>query len=77
MTEVHDGVPIREIALVLALGLLWVHTRFTFCLLLSVFYWPAGHTAWSEEDSAFLDFNPEADFKVVMDHIARKAGPSA
>jgi hypothetical protein len=42
----------------------------------NVFYAPAGHTAWSEEDSAFLDFNPEAESKVVMDHIARKAGQS-
>jgi len=43
----------------------------------NVFYLPAGHTGWSEEDSAFLDFNPEAESKIVMDHIARKTGQSA
>ena len=42
-----------------------------------VFYWPAGHTGWVEEDTAFLDFSPEKEHKEVMDHIASKMGQSA
>ncbi len=37
-----------------------------------VFYWPAGHTAWVEEDTTFMDFSPEKEFMVVSDHIAKK-----
>jgi hypothetical protein len=43
----------------------------------TVFYWPAGHTAWAEQDSAFLDFSPEQDFKEVMAHVTRKMEQSA
>jgi hypothetical protein len=41
-----------------------------------VFYWPAGHTAWVEEDTIFMDFSPEEEFMVVSDHIAKKMGQS-
>lgn len=37
-----------------------------------VFYWPSGHTAWVEEDTAFIDFNPERAFKEVMEHAAQQ-----
>lgn len=40
----------------------------------AVFYWPAGHTAWVEEDTTFIDFSPEAEFKIVSEHIARTTG---
>ena len=43
----------------------------------AVFYWPAGHTAWVEEDTAFLDFSPEKEFKEVIDHVTRKMEQSA
>ena len=36
-----------------------------------VFYWPAGHTGWVEEDTAFLDFSPEKEHKLVSDHMAK------
>ena len=38
----------------------------------AVFYWPAGHTAWVEQDTTFIDFSPEKEHKEVMGHIARK-----
>ena len=37
-----------------------------------VFYWPAGHTGWVEEDTTFLDFSPEKEHGEVTAHIARK-----
>jgi hypothetical protein len=43
----------------------------------AVFYWPAGHTAWVEEDTVCIDFSPEDEFKIVSDHLARQAGQSA
>ena len=42
-----------------------------------VFYWPAGHTAWVEEDTTFIDFSPEKEFKEVSQHIAHKMEQSA
>jgi len=38
-----------------------------------VFYWPAGHTGWVEEDTIFLDFSPEKEHGEVTAHIARKS----
>jgi hypothetical protein len=41
-----------------------------------LFYWPAGHTAWVEEDTVFLDFSPAKELGEVMAHIARKTAQS-
>ncbi len=41
-----------------------------------VFYWPAGHIAWAEEDTSFLDFSPEQEFKEVSEHVARVSDQS-
>ncbi len=38
-----------------------------------VFYAPAGHTGWVEEDSAIFDFSPEKEFEEVYSHITKKA----
>jgi hypothetical protein len=43
----------------------------------AVFYWPAGHTAWVDEDTALIDFSPEDAFAIVGAHIARKTGQVA
>ena len=37
-----------------------------------VFYMPPGHTAKVEKDLKILDFSPENELKVVMEHIAKK-----
>ena len=37
-----------------------------------IFYMPSGHTAWIEEDTAFIDFSPEKEFNEVMEHVASK-----
>jgi hypothetical protein len=36
-----------------------------------VFYLPAGHTAWTDQDTAILDVSPEKEFAEVMAHIAQ------
>lgn len=37
-----------------------------------VFYFPAGHVGWSDEEVAWLEFSPEKELNTVMDHIGRK-----
>ena len=34
-----------------------------------VFYWPGGHTAWTQEGIAFLEFSPAADIGPVLEHV--------
>ena len=43
----------------------------------AVFYWPGGHTVWVEQDTVFIDFSPEEEFKEVMEHVTRKMEQSA
>ena len=37
-----------------------------------MFYWPAGHTVWVEEDTSFVEFSPRKELKKVYDHIGNK-----
>jgi hypothetical protein len=36
-----------------------------------VFYWPVGHTAWTDEDTAMIDFNPEKEYAEVWAHVTK------
>ena len=42
-----------------------------------VFYIPAGHTAWTEEETAFIDFSPEKEFEEVSEHVTKKRNEMA
>ncbi|HVE94953.1 MAG TPA: hypothetical protein VNB24_08545 [Acidimicrobiales bacterium] len=35
-----------------------------------VYYWPAGHTGWTEDGVTFLEWSPTADIQPVLEHIA-------
>jgi hypothetical protein len=37
-----------------------------------VFYFPAGHIGWSEEEIAWIEFSPEKELKEVLAHVGRK-----
>lgn len=37
-----------------------------------VYYWPAGHTGWTDEGVTFLEFSPTADIMPVLDHLSRQ-----
>ncbi|HXG66313.1 MAG TPA: cupin domain-containing protein [Blastocatellia bacterium] len=37
-----------------------------------VFYWPAGHTVWVDEDTKLVEFSPKRELKEVYEHISRK-----
>lgn len=38
-----------------------------------MFHWPAGHTVWVEEDTAFIELSPKEQINKVYDHIGEKA----
>ena len=42
-----------------------------------VFYAPPGHTAWVEEDTAYLDFSPEKELGEIWSHITKKMSGQA
>ncbi len=39
-----------------------------------VFFWPAGHTGWVDEDTSFLEFSPAKPMREFLDHLTRKLG---
>ncbi len=59
-----------------------IHVRYTdgreeVCKAGEMFYWPAGHTVWVEEDTAFVEFSPREQLKEVYDHIGKKLTPAS
>lgn len=54
-----------------------IHVRYSdgkeeVCRAGEMFYWPAGHTVWVEEDTSFVEFSPRKELKKVYDHIGKK-----
>jgi hypothetical protein len=37
-----------------------------------IYYWPAGHTGWTDEGVTFLEFSPTVDIMPVLDHLAKQ-----
>ena len=37
-----------------------------------VYYWPGGHTGWTDEGVTFLEFNPTAEIMPVLDHLSKQ-----
>jgi hypothetical protein len=37
-----------------------------------VYYWPAGHTGWTDEGVTFIEFSPTVDITPVLEHLARQ-----
>lgn len=36
------------------------------------YYWPAGHTGWTDEGVKFIEFSPTAEILPVLEHLAVK-----
>jgi len=36
------------------------------------YYWPAGHTGWTEDGVTFLEFSPATQLRPVLDHLANQ-----
>lgn len=54
-----------------------IHVRYSdgkeeVCRAGEMFYWPAGHTVWVEEDTSFVEFSPRKSLKEVYAHIGNK-----
>ncbi len=37
-----------------------------------VYYWPGGHTGWTDEGVTFLEFSPTDDILPVLDHLSKQ-----
>jgi len=42
-----------------------------------LYYWPAGHTGWTEGGVSFLELSPTEHILPVLDHLARQMAASA
>jgi hypothetical protein len=42
-----------------------------------VFYWPAGHTGWTDEGVTFLELSPAEQVQPVLEHLAAQLAPPA
>ena len=36
------------------------------------YYWPGGHTGWTDEGVTFVEFSPAAELRPVLEHIGRQ-----
>jgi len=59
-----------------------IHVRYNdgkeeICKAGDMFYWPAGHTVWANEDVSFVEFSPKHELKHVYDHIGEKVAAMA
>jgi hypothetical protein len=41
-----------------------------------LYYWPAGHTGWTDEGVTFIEFSPADDLQPVLEHLATQLAPS-
>jgi len=35
-----------------------------------LYYWPGGHTGWTDEGVIFIEFSPAAELRPVLEHVA-------
>jgi hypothetical protein len=41
-----------------------------------LYYWPAGHTGWTDEGVTFVEFSPAQEIRPVLDHIGAQLSPT-
>ena len=37
-----------------------------------VYYWPGGHTGWTDEGVVFLEWSPTAEIQPVLEHLGKQ-----
>lgn len=42
-----------------------------------LYYWPGGHTGWTDEGVTFIEFSPAHELRPVLDHVAAQLAPAA
>ena len=41
-----------------------------------IYYWPGGHTGWTETGVTFLEFSPADELRPVLEHIGAQLVPA-
>ena len=41
-----------------------------------VYYWPGGHTGWTDEGVVFVEFSPADEIRPVLEHLGAQLAPS-
>ena len=42
-----------------------------------LYYWPGGHTGWTDEGVTFIEFSPAEQLQPVLEHLAAQLSASA
>jgi hypothetical protein len=42
-----------------------------------LYYWPGGHTGWTDEGVVFIEFSPADEIRPVLDHVGAQLAPPA
>ena len=42
-----------------------------------LYYWPGGHTGWTDEGVVFVEFSPADEIRPVLEHLGAQLAPSA
>jgi hypothetical protein len=42
-----------------------------------LYYWPGGHTGWTDEGVTFVEFSPAAELRPVLDHVGAQLSASS
>jgi len=42
-----------------------------------LFYWPGGHTAWTDEGVRFIELSPAAEIQPVLEHLGAQLAPTS
>ena len=41
-----------------------------------LYYWPGGHTAWTDEGVVFVELSPAEDLRPVLAHVGARLAPA-
>jgi hypothetical protein len=41
-----------------------------------LYYWPGGHTGWTDEGVTFIEFSPAAELRPVLEHVGAQLSSS-
>jgi hypothetical protein len=42
-----------------------------------LYYWPGGHTGWTDEGVVFIELSPAEDIQPVLDHVGAQLAPTS
>jgi hypothetical protein len=42
-----------------------------------LYYWPGGHTAWTDDGVVFVEYSPAEEIEPVLEHLGAQLAPSS